>query len=314
MRIRRILVVLLCAVLLSAGCARAQEIVFIREGAVWLAQPDGSGAHALTGATDARSPALSPDGARVVFHSGRDEKTGFGNLSILRVADGTVAPLSFPDIAGAEDARFCPDGKSVIFVALRNPREKSVKGFDPMVFADMSVVVAELSTGDVRHVVVRRNALLEAGRVFAAPCMSTDGRIAYQESVNDVPGGIVVLDASGAFLMRIPPSRDDPKPYRRPSFSADGRSILCYSPGTSGADADSVLLADMKTGIVRRLAHGVEPTFADEKTVVFVRRSAGGAAAGADCTMVRTELWRVELGRGSVPVQMLSFGENPCGR
>ena len=191
MGIRRILVVLLCAVLLSAGCARAEEIVFIREGAVWLSRPDGSGAHALTGAMDARSPALSPDGARVVFHSGRDEKTGFGTLSILRVADGTVAPLSFPDIAGAEDARFCPDGKSVIFVALRNPREKSVKGFDPMVFADMSVAVAQLSTGDVRHVIVRRNALLDAGHVFAAPCMSPDGLIAYQESVDDVPGGIV---------------------------------------------------------------------------------------------------------------------------
>ena len=311
MGIRRILVELLCAVLLSAGCARAEEIVFIREGAVWLSRPDGSGAHALTGAMDARSPALSPDGARVVFHSGRDEKTGFGTLSILRVADGTVAPLSFPDIAGAEDARFCPDGKSVIFVALRNPREKSVKGFDPMVFADMSVAVAQLSTGDVRHVIVRRNALLDAGHVFAAPCMSPDGLIAYQESVDDVPGGIVVLDASGAFLTRIPPGRDDPKPYRRPSFSADGRSLLCYSPGTSGADADSVILADMRTGIVRRLAHGVEPTFADEQTVVFVRRSAG---SGADCTIIRTELWRVGLGRGSAPVRILSFGENPCGR
>ena len=313
MRMRRILIVLLCAVLLSARLARAEEIVFIREGAVWLSQSDGSGAHALTGALDARSPALSPDGALVVFHSGRDERTGFGNLSILRVAEGTVAPLSFPYIVGAEDARFCPDGRSVIFVALRNPREKSVKGFDPMVFADMSVAVAELSTGAVRHVIVRRNALLDAGHVYAAPCMSPDGRIAYQESGDDVSGGIVVLEASGAFIMRIPPGRDDPKPYRRPSFSADGRSILCYSPGTSGADADSVLLADLRSGIVRRLAHGVEPTFADEQTVVFVRRSAG-AGGGSDCTIVRTELWRVGLARGSAPVQILAFGENPCGR
>ncbi len=310
MRIRRILVVLLCTVIFTAGCAHADEIVFIREGAVWLSQSDGSGAHALTGMLDARSPALSPDGALIVFHSGRDEKTGFGSLSVLRVADGSVAPLSFPDIVGAEDARFCPDGKSVIFVALRNPREKSVKGFDPMIFADMSVAVAELATGDVRHVIVRRNALLDAGHVYAAPCMSPDGLIAYQESVDDVPGGIVVLEASGAFLMRFPPGRNDPKPYRRPLFSSDGRSILCYSPGTSAADADSVLLADMRTGIVRRVAHGVEPTFADgEQTVVFVRR-----VAGAECAIVRTELWRVGLGRGSVPVQMLSFGENPCGR
>lgn len=313
MRMRRILIVLLCAVLLSARLARAEEIVFIREGAVWLSQSDGSGAHALTGALDARSPALSPDGALVVFHSGRDEKTGFGTLSILRVAEGTVAPLSFPYIVGAEDARFCPDGRSVIFVALRNPREKSVKGFDPMVFADMSVAVAELSTGAVRHVIVRRNALLDAGHVYAAPCMSPDGRIAYQESGDDISGGIMVLEASGAFIMRIPPGRDDPKPYRRPSFSADGRSILCYSPGTSGADADSVLLADLRSGIVRRLAHGVEPTFADEQTVVFVRRSAG-AGGGSDCTMARTELWRVGLARGSAPVQILAFGENPCGR
>lgn len=58
----------------------AGQIVFIRDGNIWIASIDGTNAKQLTFSRNNRYPAISGDGKLIAFTSGYDNKTGFGHL------------------------------------------------------------------------------------------------------------------------------------------------------------------------------------------------------------------------------------------
>ncbi len=68
--------------LISADCFASPDgqIVFIRDGDVWIASTDGTNAKPLTFSQNSRHPSISPAGKLIVFTSGYNPKTGFGHL------------------------------------------------------------------------------------------------------------------------------------------------------------------------------------------------------------------------------------------
>lgn len=56
------------------------QIVFIRDGNVWIASADETNAKPLTSTLKDRNPSISPDGKLIVFTTGHDKTTGFGRL------------------------------------------------------------------------------------------------------------------------------------------------------------------------------------------------------------------------------------------
>lgn len=81
-------IIVLCIVLFSflhslCSAATPGQLVFTRDGDVWIADIDGVNEKRLTFSGNNRNPAISPDGKLIVFSSGYDENTGFGRLSIM---------------------------------------------------------------------------------------------------------------------------------------------------------------------------------------------------------------------------------------
>ncbi len=59
------------------------QVVFVREGDIWIAPINHTYEKRLTYSGNNRNPAISPDGKTIVFSSGYDNNTGFGKLSIM---------------------------------------------------------------------------------------------------------------------------------------------------------------------------------------------------------------------------------------
>jgi len=58
----------------------AGQIVFVRDGNIWIVSIDGTNAKQLTFSGNNRHPAISGDGKLIAFTSGYDDKSGFGFL------------------------------------------------------------------------------------------------------------------------------------------------------------------------------------------------------------------------------------------
>ena len=198
---------LLVAALMSMVASHAwcaDSFVFVKDGNVWVAATDGTGVRQLTSSGEDAEPALSPDGQTVVYHSGHDEKTGYGQLFQVPAGSGSPKKLQFAGIEGTEHASFSPDGKNLLFVALSGSRQRGSSDA-AVTYATMSIVVADLATGRVRTVMKTPNVMLDAGYVYTAPSFSSDGKlIAYQSSGSDVSGGFAIITLEGKSLFRFP--------------------------------------------------------------------------------------------------------------
>lgn len=286
----------------SPAAGAVQSIAFIREGNVWIADIQGTAVSQLTFSGADASPALSPDGKWVAYHSGSDERTGFGHLYRVPSTGGVPQRIPLSGMEGGEDPSFSPDGRRIVFVGMSEVSRKRTRGFDG-VQATMSIALLDLDTGVVQRIISRKNVLLDAGYLFGHPSLSPDGRlIAYQHSGSDVSGGFSVMDRSGKRVFRFPQSRSDSTPYWGPRFSADGQRILCYSPATSEDQIDTIFLIDMKTGLKRRITEGSRPLFVDNgRSIIFERwRNTWHTKSPATST-----LWHLDLRAGAQPKRIL---------
>lgn len=98
----------------------AQDRIPVKDLEIWIGQPDGSGAHALTQLhTSSRDPQFTPDGKKVLFSS-LNPGSKIYSLYLIDIDGSHLQKLSLRPKTGAPemDARspiFSPDGKQLIF-------------------------------------------------------------------------------------------------------------------------------------------------------------------------------------------------------
>lgn len=313
--LKKLIFLILFLLLVSApvALAAATKLVFVRGGNIWLANADGTGARQLTSSGQDRQPALSPDGLWVAFTSGRGKDSGFGQIFLVPASGGEVKAFRPHGMAAAENPFFSPDGKSLLFVGLSHLIVQKTTD-DEQAQATMSVSLANLQGDQVRQIIRHPDTALDFGYIYAAPALSPDGcLVAYQQSGSDVSGGFGVLDLKGEKIFRFPVDPKEVTPYWRPSFSADGKEILCYSPGITEDQADLIYLVDLATKNKRLIAEGSKPTFVEGGTaIVFERRPAEHRLLGED--QAKTDLWRLELAKGAKPRKIINDGAQPAGQ
>jgi len=321
MKIRRFLALAIMATMLAStalagaaevGGSEAEMVAFVRQGNIWIARVDGTGERRLTDFGDCGGPSLSPDGKQVAFHC-RAEKdrypdTGFGQIYLVETAVGKPRRMKFDGILAAEHPAFSPDGMNLVFVGLSEVRKQG-KGSEPLVFATMSVSIADIRTGKTRAVLSSKNTMLDAGYIYSNPAFSPDGQlILWQQSGSDVSGGFAVTDLKGKTLFRFPSKGEDATPYWRPSLAADEKTVLCYRPATSYTTEDTIYNVDRETGKMVEVTTGDSPAFVRSGTSIVFERWVNRWSDKAS-----SNLWILELKPGAAPRRIITNASEPAG-
>ena len=89
------------------------NLVFVRNGDIWIATSEGGNPRRLTHIGHAANPALSPDGKQVSF-SGPGRKTNRKKIFVMPVQGGKMQALNLPNIDYADDPSFSPDSRQLL--------------------------------------------------------------------------------------------------------------------------------------------------------------------------------------------------------
>jgi len=81
--------------------------------ALWLMNADGSGKQRLTDSAMVAFPVWSPDGRAIAYQTRSD--TGDWHIDLLRVADGSVTPLTPPGQSSPSRPQWSPDGREIAY-------------------------------------------------------------------------------------------------------------------------------------------------------------------------------------------------------
>lgn len=226
---KRVLPVLVAAVFAgiggqSRGATAPEQLVFVRDGDLWSAAPDGSGLERLTRSTSSETgPALSPDGRTLAFASNRT-----GNNEIYRTqtsaweartlsrdpARDDIAPAWSPD---GRELAWTSDGDVYAMNAVGNARRPiattAADERDPTWSSD-GRDIAYAAGGDLfaRRGDAAPRQLTSGSENDGRPDWSRRGEIAF---VRD--GAIYVLPAAGGEPRRLTAGPTDSSPAWSPS-------------------------------------------------------------------------------------------------
>ena len=212
-----------------------EKIVFIREGNVWLMNPDGTGGKQLTSDGSSDEPALSLDGKKIAYEGRKDHypnpatreaPAGLDAYSpqlYLMDSDGSnPVRLTEASMGNCGEASFFPDGNRVTFHRSEwnmLPGEGSEKDF-------LSII--DLTTRKMTDLASHSDIYVP---YFNNPVVSFDGRSIYWWS-----GGHQAFDCSvektdvatlrqTTVLEHYYNSTDGENGYAWPALSADGKSL-----------------------------------------------------------------------------------------
>ncbi len=286
------------------------KLAFVRGGNIWIANSDGTQSRQLTYSFQDRWPAVSPDGKLIVYHSGLVEGSGSGQIFLIPATGGMVKQFRHPEVQGAEQPCFTPDGKQLLFVEVSDLKLKKNRGSE-YGFATISLSLADLAGGKVRRIISHHNTNLDMGYAYSHPAIAGDGRlIAYQQS-SGFSVGFAVIDLQGKSLYRFPKKTREALPYLRPQFSPDGREMLCWSPDVD-KNKDVIYLVNLATGKQTPLALGSNPTYVDHGKAIVYQRWAKERRTSA--TMTEPDLWRLDLKAGATPKMISADAAEPAGQ
>ncbi len=285
--------------------------------------------HSLTppvsGMTGERTPALSPDGRRLVFQ--RRILAGEGDLFVLDLKpDFTAAgpPRQITDEKCCLEApSWTRDGKEIVFVSWKNgtrrlarvpvgggpirfdPRVPAV-GFAPriapdgrLVFHD-SAMVGNIFRVDLKEPSAGAKRLIASSRQDGSPAYSPDGKWIVFSSDRGGSRQLFICDSEGRAARQLTHLEDISAWY--PTYSPDGRWIAFEGRRGNGSD---IFLASPLTGAVSPL---LQTTSAEQRP----RWSRDGRWLYFACDRSgRYEIWRVEVdreGHASDAVQLTHRG------
>ena len=223
----------------------AGRIVYTRPGVgLFVADSSVTIQQSLLRYADHRSPVLSPDGARIAFHSGRD---GGDEVFVMDVDGSDLRQLTRNEWDD-RDPVWSPDGTRIAFHSGRDGGDE--------------VFVMDVDGSDLRQ--LTRNEWDDR-----SPVWSPDGtRIAFIRS----GVGIFVMDAEGSDVLRIPGGKGWDT---GPTWSSDSENIAFLRRNVQNGEWD-IFVAAPDGSHLRQLTHGggwsVDPVWSpDGKRIAFTR-------------------------------------------
>lgn len=235
-----LLIYTLNVLLLAAGQAAepTRHICFSREGSVWIANLDGTGAHKIVTGDD---PAISPDGARIAYTE--PGKGSIRHIAVIEVSSGKKAVFRNLPSDNAYGPVWSHDGQRILFnVFTENHWRLGVIGVDGSGF--QFVPVPPAVTQDL----------------FSPGWATDDNSIFAQDLTN-----IYQIDLNGKVLVQWKISEALPKADMNSNdrivASEDGKSFLVDADLNEEGQIKSwegpppaVFLFDLSTGKANRIS------------------------------------------------------------
>lgn len=249
---------------------------------IYLMDGDGTNPRRVTENTSSDGfPALSPDGARIVFESNRLRKEGEPfNTSDLFVmnADGSGQT----SLVRGSSATWSPDGRKIAFHGSASGTAKPINSLPGAATTDSDIFVMNFD-GFLKSRAPPKNVTNNAAAIDDDPDWSPKGQtiVFTRHAVTDntdnhVTAEIYLIDADGAGKpMRLTNNNEE---ERAPSWSADGnRIVFCCRRG--GPDLEICVMNADGTGQVQLTNNTIgdlTPSWSlDGKKIVFHRRVGG---------------------------------------
>jgi hypothetical protein len=295
LRSAALLLGLLPAGLLS-GCALhpgGEEIAFLRDGHLWLMNPDGTGL-VRAGGGGVVGFAWSPDHHQLVFRTasradlvpaGARAPDAPGSLSVVGV-DGGAALVITPEVAGLSrsDAWWDGSGNRLLY------RE----GFAPAPSMPPAIVVYIVSQADQPAGVARKS--LPDGA--SLPALSEDGRqAAWIDPAGDVrvasPGSDASTVVAGHALLTLAGGMRPARVLWQPRHAA----LLYATSGVSGAEQLTLATLAGRTSIVASVPGLLDAAFAPDGSRLLTRTAAGYQVWGLSGAAAPDFIWPEDDGQ-----------------
>jgi Tol biopolymer transport system component len=222
---------------------------------IYLVHPDGTDLHQVVGSRTALSPAWSPDGTRIAFHSNLGD-AGAYEIYVLDVASSAVGLLE-TGVKGSLQPAWSPDGTQLAFVGTQGLYTVTADGG----------VAAPLTSGGFRD---------------SSPVWAPDGAVVYFSSNRDDAGGFDVwsVQPDGGMLTQVTTGTGI---IGGPAVSPDGKTLaVTQAASSSGAGAStSVSLFDLATATLMPFSSqgDSEPAFSPDGTEVALTTTRYGTGS-----------------------------------
>jgi Tol biopolymer transport system component len=196
---------------------------------IWLMDPDGGSKRPLVAdpATDAKAPAFSPDGGKIVFYGNRVARQSW-NIFTIDLATHEIKQLTrgpFED----KHPQFTPDERAIIFHSDRKAMTIKTRESHRL----MAIYVLDLPTDEIAPVTDLKETC-DDRHAFLSP----DGRFIVYHSSSYVALGphpnrhqkasedIWITTRNGSKRINVSAGNSGSS-FKHPSWSADGKSVYC---------------------------------------------------------------------------------------
>ena len=229
-------------------------------------------------------PALSPDGARLLFSR---DLGGIRQLFLVNIADGSERRVT-RDSSDAIQPVWTPGGDAVVFVRARKPNTRLQPGD----------VFGEFSGGDIWRLTLASGAATRLVEEAATPSVAPDGRLAF-DAARGGTRRIWVADSEGRNAQELSVDSSEAVAHSAPRWSPDGRWIVFQRHEHTRFDIGVIDVASHRTSQVTNDAYAdLQPAWDPSgRAIWFTSNRAGGY-----------NIWRIPVtrrgARGGPPVQI----------
>jgi hypothetical protein len=270
------------------GLAANGVVAFDRDGAIVVANADGSGASEIvTSIADARGPVFSPDGSRLTFYGTVGGKTA---ILVARANGSDVvvvsAGIDLDRVALESAPSWSPDGSQLVFAAS-----------DGLVHR---LYVARADGSDVRPIGGADLSRIDPAWAPSGDWIAFHGfRVADQAAAGDyrTVAGLFVMRPDGSNERQLTSDDGGDFIFRKPQWQPDPtRSVLAYAVGEPGQYdiATFDLATNSQTVIAKLPSADVWPKWSPDGSLLAWNGSAGIKVSRPDGTIVHDRPGRLD--------------------